>query len=226
MFSGNRLKAIRQENELTQENLGKLIGVGKVTISKWESGQTVPNAKHLQKLEETFLVESDYFDELFDISKSFRRLHSENQEKVVHFSNELLQSQGNLIHLYQYQIRDEIRLSAGRGEAVGNEYESRTVYSDKLYDYDVATWIRGNSMSPNYESGEVALIRETGYDYEGAVYAVVWNDETYIKKVFKEKGGLRLVSINKDYQDMFAPFDEEPIVVGRVVGHFFPMEAA
>ncbi len=80
-------------------------------------------------------------------------------------------------------------------------------------------------MSPHYESGEVALIRETGYDYEGAVYAVVWNDETYIKKVFREKNGIRLVSINKEYKDMFAPFSDEPKVVGRVIGHFFPMEA-
>ncbi|WP_443031016.1 S24 family peptidase [Streptococcus sp. X13SY08] len=120
---------------------------------------------------------------------------------------------------------DDIRLSAGRGQALGNEFESRTVYSDKLYDYDVATWIRGDSMSPHYESGEVALIRETGYDYEGAVYAVVWNDETYIKKVFREKNGIRLVSINKEYKDMFAPFSDEPKVVGRVIGHFFPMEA-
>lgn len=54
MFSGERLRAIRLVNEMTQENLGKLVGVGKVTISKWESETTVPNAKHLRALEETF----------------------------------------------------------------------------------------------------------------------------------------------------------------------------
>ncbi|KSU24637.1 hypothetical protein N42_2258 [Lactococcus lactis subsp. lactis] len=28
-------------------------------------------------------------------------------------------------------------------------------------------------MEPKYQNGSVALIRETGFDYDGAVYAVV-----------------------------------------------------
>nr|WP_053093931.1 helix-turn-helix transcriptional regulator [Streptococcus sp. X13SY08] len=80
MFFGNRLKTIRLENGLTQENLGKLIGVGKVTISKWESGMTVPNAHHLSKLEQTFLVERDYFDEFYDLTSSYRSLNATNQQ--------------------------------------------------------------------------------------------------------------------------------------------------
>ena len=79
-------------------------------------------------------------------------------------------------------------------------------------------------MEPTYQNGEVALIRETGFDYDGAVYAVVWDSQTYIKKVYREKEGLRLVSINKDYSDKFAPFDENPRVVGKIVGHFMPLE--
>ena len=36
---------------------------------------------------------------------------------------------------------------------------------------------RGDSMEPRYHNGSVALIRETGFDYDGAVYAVVWNGQ-------------------------------------------------
>ena len=42
-------------------------------------------------------------------------------------------------------------------------------------------------MEPKYQNGSVALIRETGFDYDGAVYAVVWNFQTFIKKVYREK---------------------------------------
>ena len=71
--------------------------------------------------------------------------------------------------------------------------------------------------------GSIALIKENDFDYAGAVYAVVWNGKTYIKKVYREEDGLRLVSINKKYKDLFAPFDDEPRVIGMVVGHFIPI---
>ena len=79
-------------------------------------------------------------------------------------------------------------------------------------------------MEPKYENGSVALIRETGFDYDGAVYAVVWNGKTYIKRVYREEEGLRLVSINPKYKDIFISYDEDPRVVGIIVGNFIPLE--
>ena len=49
--------------------------------------------------------------------------------------------------------------------------------------------LMGDSMEPTYHNGSVALIRETGFDYDGAAYAVVWNSQTYIKKVYREENG-------------------------------------
>ena len=42
--------------------------------------------------------------------------------------------------------------------------------------YDIAAWIQGDSMSPTYQNGEVALIQANGFDYDGAVYALTWNE--------------------------------------------------
>ena len=79
-------------------------------------------------------------------------------------------------------------------------------------------------MEPTYLNGEVVLIKQTGFDYDGAVYAVVWNGKTYIKRVYREEEGLRLVSINPKYKDMLAPYKDEPRVVGLIVGNFMPLE--
>ena len=38
-----------------------------------------------------------------------------------------------------------------------------------------------------YLNGEVVLIKQTGFDYDGAVYAVDWDGQTYIKKVYREE---------------------------------------
>ena len=65
---------------------------------------------------------------------------------------------------------------------------------------------------------------ETGFDYDGAVYAVVCNNQTYIKRVYREENGLRLVSINPKYKDIFISYEEDPRIVGIIVGNFVPME--
>ena len=52
----------------------------------------------------------------------------------------------------------------------------------------------------------------------------MWNSQTFIKKVYREKEGLRLVSINKDYKDIHIPYDENPRIVGKIVGNFMPLE--
>ena len=61
-------------------------------------------------------------------------------------------------------------------------------------------------------------------DYDGAVYAVVCNNQTYIKRVYREEDGLRLVSINPKYKDIHISYEEDPRIVGIIVGNFVPME--
>ena len=64
-------------------------------------------------------------------------------------------------------------------------------------------------------------MKQTGFDYDGAVYALIWNGKTYIKKVYREAEGLRLESINPDYDDLFAPYEDEPKSSALWSGIFF-----
>ncbi|WP_193308241.1 S24 family peptidase, partial [Streptococcus pneumoniae] len=59
---------------------------------------------------------------------------------------------------------------------------------------------------------------------DGAIYAIDWDGQTYIKKVYREENGLRLVSLNRNYSDKFAPYDENPRIIGKIVGNFMPLE--
>ena len=124
--------------------------------------------------------------------------------------------------LFEYHVYE--KLSAGIGTAYFEDRNYDTVYFDEEIDHDLASWVYGDSMEPDYLNGSVALIKGTGFDYDGAIYAVDWDGQSYIKKVYKEKDGLRLVSLNKKYADKFAPYDEEPRIIGKIVGNFMPME--
>lgn len=117
------------------------------------------------------------------------------------------------------------KISAGIGSSFYNDQNYDTVYFDEELAHDLASWVSGDSMEPKYQNGSVALIRDTGFDYDGAVYTVVCNSKTYIKRVYREEYGLRLVSINLKYRDIFLSYDEDPRIIGIIVGNFIPMES-
>jgi transcriptional regulator with XRE-family HTH domain len=57
---GSRLRALRAERKINQEELGKKIGVGKTTISQYESETRKPDSETLVQLANIFDVSVDY----------------------------------------------------------------------------------------------------------------------------------------------------------------------
>lgn len=57
---GERLKSLRKERKLTQEELGRKVNVTKVSISGYENGNRSPDTETLQKLADFFEVTTDY----------------------------------------------------------------------------------------------------------------------------------------------------------------------
>ena len=216
MFCNNRLKFLRTKQKVSQTAVAEHLGVTRAAYNSWEKGKYIPNKKNLDELALYFNVETTYFESEYEIVNKYLQLNEINQKKLLTMANELYVSQ-----LYKYQVH--AKLSAGLGNFYYEDYEFDTVYFNKDISYDIASWIDGDSMEPKYHSGDVALIKKTGYDFDGLVYAVVYNEETYIKKVFLEENTVRLVSINDNYKDIIAPI-EEVNIVGVVTDSFKPIK--
>lgn len=216
MFCNNRLKSLRTKQKVSQTAVAKHLGVTRAAYNSWEKGKYIPNKKNLDELALYFNVETTYFESEYEIVNKYLQLNEINQKKLLTMANELYVSQ-----LYKYQVH--AKLSAGLGNFYYEDYEFDTVYFDKDISHDIASWIDGDSMEPKYHSGDVALIKKTGYDFDGLDYAVVYNEETYIKKVFLEENTVRLVSINDNYKDIIAPI-EEVNIVGVVTDSFKPIK--
>lgn len=60
MFIGSRIKELRKKKGLTQEELGKLINVTKVSISCYENGNRIPNLETFVDLIEVLDTTPDY----------------------------------------------------------------------------------------------------------------------------------------------------------------------
>ena len=60
MFLGYRLKLLRKQNGLSQDDLGKLLGVSKVSISGYEKGIRVQSMDILLMILKVFNISADY----------------------------------------------------------------------------------------------------------------------------------------------------------------------
>lgn len=61
-----RLKELREEKELSKQQLAKAIGVSDVAISRWENNLRVPNIINLVSIAKFFDVSADYLIGLSD----------------------------------------------------------------------------------------------------------------------------------------------------------------
>lgn len=227
MYQPEKLKARRKELKMTQKDIADQLGISYQAYSAWERGVKEPSKEKVKRLEQILRVPKDYFTEI-EIVRLYNTLSNEGKNQVVEYARDLVKKEKiqRVISvsekLYEYRVYE--KMSAGIGASVYDDRNYDTVYFNEELAHDFASWVYGDSMEPKYHDGSVALIRETGFDYDGAVYAVVWNEQTYIKRVYLEEDGLRLVSINKKYKDKFAPYDDAPRIVGKIVGNFMPLE--
>lgn len=243
-YIGNQIKTFRKSAGFTQDELAKRLNTTKQTISRYEKGERKANQDMLFKLCDIFDVSIDDFfpavsknavestnsipddpDLLTQqITDKVVQLTTQNKKIVLRTSEELLESQEREVDEERFEYHVFEKLSAGTGYGYAEDRNYDTVYFEKDITHDLASWVYGDSMEPDFADGSVALIKDTGWDYDGAIYAVDWDGQSYIKKVYKEKDGLRLVSLNDKYDDKFARWEEDPRIIGKVVGNFMPTE--
>lgn len=242
IFSAN-LENLMSSKGIDRNKLCADLGLKYTTVRDWLKGITYPRIGKIELLADYFGVnKSDLIEDktqevnelkiptsplIHKITEKVVKLSTPRKQKVLNYANEQLKEQNNKVitieeKLFEYRVFE--KLSAGTGFSYFNDGNYDTVFYDKDLDHDFASWVFGDSMEPKFQNGEVVLIKETGFDYDGAVYAVDWDGQTYIKKVYREPDGLRLVSLNPKYKDKFAPFEEDPRIIGKIVGNFMPIE--
>ena len=227
MYQPEKLKARRKELKMTQKDIADQLEISYQAYSAWERGVKEPSKEKVQRLEQILRVPKGYFTEI-EIVRLYNTLSNKGKTQIVEYARDLVQKEKTQQvisvseKLYEYHVYE--KMSAGIGASVYDDKDYDIVYFDEELAHDFASWVSGDSMEPKYQNGSIALIRETGFDYDGAVYAVVCNNQTYIKRVYREENGLRLVSINPKYKDIFISYDEDPRVVGIIVGNLMPLK--
>ena len=72
MILGEKIAALRKQNNWSQEELAEKLQISRQSVSKWESGASIPDLDRIVKLSALFGVSTDYLlkDEMEEIAWS------------------------------------------------------------------------------------------------------------------------------------------------------------
>lgn len=81
-----KILTLRKNNNLTQEELAEKLNVSRQSVSKWESGQAVPDLDKILALSAVFNVTTDYLlkeSEIDDLSVKTEMLEKQQQQILM-----------------------------------------------------------------------------------------------------------------------------------------------
>ncbi|CAI3405793.1 helix-turn-helix transcriptional regulator [Enterococcus cecorum] len=219
----NILKEKRLEKNMTLEQVGNLIGVGKSTVRKWENGMIenmgrdkiilLSRALNISPLD---ILEMNTDDEKEDIKDIYLRLNKDNQAIVYNFAKSKLDEQNTIsdnVVPFPTTLNLDAVVSAGTGEWQDGTLKEEVEYDGTIPNHDYVVRVNGDSMLPLFEDNQILFIRKTHEVRDGQIIVCMLNNETYVKKIM----GNRLVSLNKKYDDIQINEYDDFSVVGVVV---------
>lgn len=227
MFSEN-LKYLRSKFNMDQIDLAEKLGrKSSSSISEWEKGKYTPKAKTLAEIASIFSVD---LDDLMNVDLStqvkpnnitviYNKLDTPRQKKVYSFAEDQLEEQNKVVSIEETQtVYLNSKLSAGTGILDLDPTDTKEIeYNGYVPKHDLAFKVSGDSMYPTFEDGEIVFVEKTPDIYNGQFIAVQINEAAFLKKVYIEDDCLRLVSLNKEYDDIITNGNDDIRVIGRVI---------
>ncbi|EOT2041576.1 S24 family peptidase [Staphylococcus pseudintermedius] len=228
----DRLKQIMSERKISQSELSRRTGIGRNSISDYLNGKYEAKQDKVFELAKALNVNEAWLMG-FDISKNreiensitsiYDKLTPPRQKRVLDFANEQLNEQNNkVLHINSHNvISEEVAVygyaSAGTGETLIDGVEFTTQYNGNIPNHDFALQVNGDSMEPLFEDKEIIFIDKTKQINSGQIGIFVIDGEAYLKKVFINEEGIRLVSLNSKYPDLHFDSSHDIKVAGKVI---------
>lgn len=195
---GQRLKEVREENNLTIKELANSIGLSEGTLSRYENGKMEPKRTTIKVLSEMFSVNPAWligYDEASKYSEQSKRC---GETTLVPILGTIA---AGLPLLAEQNIEGYLCVSG-----------------DKKVDFCLR--VKGDSMiNARIFDGDIVFIRSQPTVENGEVAAVIIDDEATLKRVYKANGTLILRSENPNYKDLvYSGKDKKSIcIIGKAV---------
>lgn len=237
VYIGQKIKDFRKLAGMTQTDLAQRLETTKQTISRYEKGDRKPGQDTLFELTDIFKVSIDDFfppttpttapNSLIEqISDKVVQLTEPNQKNVLRYSSELLDKQNTVENskntvnepqavYFTYNYYDK-PASAGTGQYL-NDVKVETIELPIEVDADFVVPIYGDSMEPEYHSGDYVFVKLSVDLSDGDIGVFAYNGDAYIKQLRITDQGAYLHSLNPDYDNIPITADTDFRTIGEVV---------
>lgn len=195
-------------------------------VWSWEKGVTEPSGSLLMILCEILHI-TDIYNEFFgkNPDNPLSLLNEEGQAKAIEYI-ELLKTSGKYTPAQTVIIpfRKNIRLfdlpaSAGTGSFLdGENYTILEVGEEVPVDADFGIRISGDSMEPQFISGQIVWVHQQETLSTGEIGIFYLNGNAYCKKLKDEGNGLFLTSLNTKYEPIAVKDTDSFKIFGKIVG--------
>lgn len=211
----DRLKTIREENGLSQADLGEKIGTDDTAISRYEKGAGAQNLtfKFKQKLTKVFNNEEIHFIETGDRAKTDSPKSTESiidTNKFISVPIVSAKASGSPvgeIH-YDVEIKGEVSIAKMLFKTMPNINNIQAIE------------VIGNSMSPRINPGDYVIVdKKDNFDHDG-VYVLQFDSMLLVKRLQVTTRGIKIISDNRSYdEDVYDPNDDQRMmhIVGKVI---------
>ena len=178
-------------------------------------------------LEDNQIISIGTDDIIKRINDVSMQLHSERQIKVDDYATEQINEQNNIVNFNDY-IQEETEwyevkfygsVSAGTGLYLDDEQVETISFGADMVpaSTDFCLKVNGDSMEPMFNNGDYVFIKRETEFRNGTIGAVIVNSEAYLKKLYITDNSIKLVSLNKKYQDITVTDTDNFKYVGTVV---------
>ncbi|HEM6023262.1 TPA: helix-turn-helix transcriptional regulator [Streptococcus suis] len=231
------IKEYRKSKKLTQKDLAVLLDVAPTAISAWEVGRNKPLMDKIEQMAQIFNIKkSELLGEttpttapnslIEQISDKVVQLTEPNQKNVLRYSSELLDKQNTVTDskntvnepqavYFTYNYYDQ-PASAGTGQYL-NDVKVETIELPIEVDADFVVPIYGDSMEPEYHSGDYIFVKLSVDLSDGDIGVFAYNGDAYIKQLRITDQGAYLHSLNPDYDNIPITADTDFRTIGEVV---------
>lgn len=209
MCMGERIKELRLKAGLTQEELGKKIGVQKAAIQKYESG-AVKNLKRT-----TIQILAD----IFNVTPSYLIGLDENPKLTL--LNALTGMPENIYPIRKIKTIPVLGTIAAGEPIIAEETIEYIVANETDIDAQFALKVKGDSMiNARIMDGDIVFIRQQPDVEDGEIAAVLIDGEATLKRVYKMPGRIQLRPENPKYapRDFTEDNCNDFKILGKAVG--------
>lgn len=189
MNMGERIKQLRIRHNMTQEELGKAVGIQKSAVQKWEKGYT-------ENLKRSVI---ETLSKIFEVSPSYVMALEDKSTSVTTRKIPLLGT-----------------IAAGE-PIYAEEYCTVFIEVDASFDVDYCLCVRGDSMvDARIYDGDKVFIRKQPTVENGEIAAVIIDEDATLKRFYKTDTGVILKADNPAYEPSFYSAKDFKLV--RVLG--------